>query len=182
MEQDWCFWARRGDRGNKQQQLRLDSKRIPFVLVDTHLQFAEGSFVDSGLAPSMPLIVIDETVEEFGAKKNLIPNTSYYWIPIKSYRLGPLIRGEIQALGNVVVEEQAGECSPQRGCLPDFRLAGGRLRDHYFKIGFAAEVSRDLEFTPESNRYLRGSSGICAELALQSDEHKSPTACARSIT
>lgn len=88
---------------------------MPFVLVDTHLQFAKGSLdghagldflVDSGLAASMPLIVMNETVEELGVKKNPIPNGSYYWVPIKSHGLGPLLRGETQALGNVIVEEE----------------------------------------------------------------------------
>lgn len=73
----------------------LDSNRIPFVLADTHLQFAKGSpnghtgldfLVDSGLAASMPLIVMDETVEEFGVKK--IRFLTHPIIGFRSSRMG----------------------------------------------------------------------------------------------
>ena len=92
--------------------------------------FAKGSlnghkgmnfFMDSGLAASMPLVVVDETVEFLGLKKNEIPGTTYYWSPIESHGLdglasgpshpeggaqpSPPARGGSAALGNVFVEE-----------------------------------------------------------------------------
>lgn len=102
----------------------------PFYMTNTHLMFAKGSlnghegmnfFMDSGLAASMPLVVVDETVEFLGLKKNEIPGTTYYWSPIESHGLdglasgpshpeggappSPPARGGSAALGNVFVEE-----------------------------------------------------------------------------
>ena len=86
----------------------------PFYMTNTHLMFARGRlngregmnfFLDSGLAASMPLIVVDETVEFLGLEKNEIQGTTYYWSPIESHGLDGLPSGPAQALGNVFVED-----------------------------------------------------------------------------
>ena len=86
----------------------------PFYMTNTHLMFAKGGlnghegmnfFLDSGLAASMPLIVVDETVEFLELEKNEIQGTTYYWSPIESHGLDGLPRGPAQALGNVFVED-----------------------------------------------------------------------------
>src|SRR5215510_15042975 len=75
--------------------------------------FAKGSLnghsglnllLDSGLAFTMPLVIVNETVEFLGLPKNPVPNTKFFWSPIESHGLGPMIRGKTQALGNVIVE------------------------------------------------------------------------------
>ena len=92
--------------------------RMPFWMSSTHLMYTKGSlngrdglnvFMDSGLASSMPLVILDETVEELGISdtKVDIDGTDYYWVPIETHGIGPLTRGETQALGNVFVEENA---------------------------------------------------------------------------
>jgi hypothetical protein len=90
--------------------------QMPFFLAATHWMFTKGSlnehqgmnmFVDSGLGASMPLVVPNETVEFLGLEKNEIEGTNYYWSPIKSHGIGPLVRGKTQALGNVLVEENS---------------------------------------------------------------------------
>jgi hypothetical protein len=92
-----------------------DPVRIQFWLSSTHLMFAKGSIngrtlnmlVDSGLAASMPMVVVNETVDDLNltSKKTAIEGTQYYWVPIQSYGLGPLICGSTQTLGNVMVDE-----------------------------------------------------------------------------
>ena len=86
----------------------------PFYMTNTHLMFAKGSlnghegmnfFLDSGLAASMPLVTVDETVEFLGLEKNEIQGTTYYWSPIESHGLDGLSSGPAQALGNVFVED-----------------------------------------------------------------------------
>lgn len=88
----------------------------PFFMTATHLMFTKGSlnghqgmnlFMDSGLGASMPLVILNETVEFLGLEKNEIEGTNYYWSPIESYGIGPLVRGPTQALGNVFVEENS---------------------------------------------------------------------------
>jgi hypothetical protein len=89
--------------------------RIPFWLSSTHLMFAKGSIngrtlnmlVDSGLAFNMPMVIVNETVDDLSltSKKTAIEGMPYYWVPIQTYGLGPLICGATQALGNVMVEE-----------------------------------------------------------------------------
>ena len=88
--------------------------QAPFYMTATHLMFAKGSlngheginyFLDSGLAMSMPMIVVDETVELLGLETNAIEGTSYYWTSIESHGLNGLTSGATQALGNVFVED-----------------------------------------------------------------------------
>jgi hypothetical protein len=89
---------------------------IPFFMSDTHLMFAKGSLnghgdlnllVDSGLAMSVPLIIVDETAKMLRLPKTAVAQTHMYLSPIESYGLGALIRGPTQALGNVMVETDA---------------------------------------------------------------------------
>lgn len=104
----------------KQQLLETfgDSEPIqmPFWMHHTHLMFTKGSingraglniFVDSGLAASMPMIILDETVDDLDLtdEKVDIEGTPYYWVPITSYGMSSLMAGPSQALGNVLVEE-----------------------------------------------------------------------------
>lgn len=86
----------------------------PFFMAGTHLMVAKGSlngheginyFMDSGLAMSMPMIVVDETVELLGLETNAIEGTDYFWVPIESHGLNGLLGGATQAMGNVFVEE-----------------------------------------------------------------------------
>ncbi len=85
----------------------------PFYMTSTHLMFAKGSlnghpgmnyFLDSGLAASMPLVIVEETVEFLDLEKTEIEGTPYYWAPIESHGLDGLPSGPAQALGNVFVE------------------------------------------------------------------------------
>jgi hypothetical protein len=62
-------------------------------------------FLDSGLAMSMPMIVVDETVELLGLETDAIEGTDYYWTSIESHGLNGLTSGATQALGNVFVED-----------------------------------------------------------------------------
>ncbi len=86
---------------------------VPFFMTATHLMFAKGSlngheinyFMDSGLAMSMPMIVVDETVELLGLETNAIEGTPYFWTSIESHGLNGLMKGATQAMGNVFVEE-----------------------------------------------------------------------------
>ncbi|MDE2796651.1 MAG: retropepsin-like aspartic protease [Gemmatimonadota bacterium] len=86
----------------------------PFFMAGTHLMVAKGSlngheginyFMDSGLAMSMPMIVVDETVELLGLETNAIEGTDYFWVSIESHGLNGLVKGATQAMGNVFVEE-----------------------------------------------------------------------------
>lgn len=86
----------------------------PFYMTSTHLMFAKGSlnghpgmnnFLDSGLAASMPLVIVEETVEFLKLEKTEIEGTPYYWSPIESHGLDGLPSGPAQALGNVFVED-----------------------------------------------------------------------------
>ena len=85
-----------------------------FFMTGTHLMFAKGSlngheginyFMDSGLAMSMPMIVVDETVQLLELRMNAIEGTSYHWASIESHGLNGLMKGATQAMGNVFVEE-----------------------------------------------------------------------------
>jgi len=107
----------RNERGKGQLMETFGSQppiELPFFMTGTHLMFAKGSLnghedlnllLDSGLAFTMPLVIVNETVELLGLPKNPVPNTKFFWVPIESHGLGPLIRGKTQALGNVMVEE-----------------------------------------------------------------------------
>lgn len=88
---------------------------IPFVLSGSHLMFAKGGindrtglnlFVDSGLAASMPMVIVNETVTELGLddQKTAVQG-KYFWVPISKLSLGELQIGQTAALGNVLVEE-----------------------------------------------------------------------------
>ena len=86
----------------------------PFFMTGTHLMHAKGSlnghagmnyFLDSGLAMSMPMILVDETVELLGLELNAIEGTSYSWTPIQSHGLDGLVQGATQAMTHVFVEE-----------------------------------------------------------------------------
>ena len=86
----------------------------PFYMASTHLMFAKGSlnghegvnyFMDSGLAMSVPMVIVDETVELLGADTTAIEGTPYFLADIESHGLNGLVRGATQALGNVFVEE-----------------------------------------------------------------------------
>lgn len=93
----------------------LDTQPLeaPFYMTTTHLMFAKGDlngheinyFMDSGLAMSMPMIVVDETVELLGLETNDIEGTPYYWTAIESHGLNGLVKGATQAMGNVFVEQ-----------------------------------------------------------------------------
>ena len=93
-----------------------EPQQIPFFMAATHLMDATGSlnghdglnmFMDSGLASSMPLVILDETVEFLGLEKNEVPGTEYYWSPVNSHGIGSMTRGAAQALGNVLVEDDS---------------------------------------------------------------------------
>ena len=86
---------------------------LPFFMTTTHLMFAKGSLngrtglnllMDSGLAMSMPLVIITETADMLGLERTPVPNGKYWWVPIQSHGLQGLTRGATQALGNVIVE------------------------------------------------------------------------------
>ena len=92
--------------------------RMPFWMTATHLMFTKGSIngrkglnllVDSGLASSMAMVILDETVEDLGIadKKVDLAGTKYYWVPLESLGIGDLTHGATQALGNVMVEEDS---------------------------------------------------------------------------
>jgi len=86
----------------------------PFYMTSPHLMFAKGSLnghpcmtysLDSGLAASMPLVIVEETVEFLELEKNEIQGTTYYWSPVESHGFDGLPSGPAQALGNVFVED-----------------------------------------------------------------------------
>ncbi len=101
-KRQWIEWF--GDR---------PTVAMPFFMTRTHLMYTKGSlnghegmnvFMDSGLASSMPIVIVDETVEFLGLEKNPIEGTKYFWSPLESHGIGRLTRGSTQALGNVFVE------------------------------------------------------------------------------
>lgn len=107
----------RSESGRRQLLDSFEGKKphqMPFFMANTHLMFTKGSLngrtglnmlLDSGLGASMPLVILDETVEFLGIGKNDIKGTKFYWSPIESHGIGTLTRGATQALGNVMVEE-----------------------------------------------------------------------------
>jgi len=109
----------RSDTGRSQLISSYDNSevhKVPFFMIGTHLMFAKGSlnghngmniFVDSGFGASMPIVILDETVDYLGLERNEIDGMKYYWSPINSHGIGSLIRGATQALGNVLVEEDS---------------------------------------------------------------------------
>jgi hypothetical protein len=114
------IFRERSERGKRQFLESLDGEplQMPFWMTGTHLMYTKGSvndrrglniFMDSGLGSSMPMVIVDETVQELGIedKKVDVEGTRYYWVPIESHGIGPMTRGATQALGNVFVEENA---------------------------------------------------------------------------
>jgi hypothetical protein len=107
----------RSERGRRQLVEWLGGSipvEMPFFMTETHLMFAKGSLnghqgmnflLDSGLALSLPLVIVDQTVEYLGLPKTPVPGTKFFSVPIESHGLGPLVRGGTQAVGNVLVEE-----------------------------------------------------------------------------
>ena len=90
-----------------------DVVRMPFFLTATHLMFAKGQinghqglnlFLDSGLGASMPMVIVDETVDMLGLAKNDIEGTRFYWSPFESHGLDGFSFDGGQGLGNVFVE------------------------------------------------------------------------------
>jgi hypothetical protein len=106
----------------KKQLLKFFGKakpiQMPFWMANEHLMYTKGSlngrdglnmFMDSGLAAGMPLVILDETVDDLGIadKKVDIQGSKYYRVPLESYGIGGLIAAKGQALGNVLVEEDS---------------------------------------------------------------------------
>jgi hypothetical protein len=90
-----------------------DLTRMPYFMTGPHLMFAKGQmngrerlnlFMDSGLAMSMPMIIVNETTELMGLEKNELDGTSYYWVALDDHGLAGMPGGPSQALGNVFVE------------------------------------------------------------------------------
>jgi len=87
---------------------------LRFFMTGTHLMFAKGEvnghtgmnlLLDSGLALSMPMVILNETADVLGLPRNPVPNSKYYWVPITSHGLEGKSRGAGQALGNILVEQ-----------------------------------------------------------------------------
>ncbi|MDT9599996.1 retropepsin-like aspartic protease [Sphingosinicella rhizophila] len=107
----------RSETGRRQfliSQDDADPISVPFVMAGTHLMFAKGRLndrknlnilLDSGLAASVPLVLVDETVTMLGLTRTPVPGQKFYTVPIRSHGIGDLIRGPTDALGNVFVEE-----------------------------------------------------------------------------
>ena len=106
----------RSKQGRQQLLETLDGVPLvmPFWMSGTHLMYTKGSlnghkgmnlFMDSGLASSMELIILNETVEFLSLEKNDIDGSKYYWSAVESHGIGPLVCKGGQALGNVIVEE-----------------------------------------------------------------------------
>ena len=107
----------RNQRGRQQLLATFGGKapyEVPFFMTGTHLMFAKGSLnghaglnmlMDSGLALSMPMVIINETADMLKLPRNPVPNTKYYWVPLESHGLTGLERGQAQALGNVIIEQ-----------------------------------------------------------------------------
>ena len=107
----------RSERGRQQLLATFGGQapyEVPFFMTGTHLMFAKGSLnghggmnilMDSGLALSMPMVIINETADMLKLPRNPVPNTKYYWVPLESHGLTGLERGQAQALGNVIIEQ-----------------------------------------------------------------------------
>lgn len=107
----------RSERGHQQLLESFGGKTVyelPFFMSATHLMFAKGSInghggmnllLDSGLALSMPMVIINETADLLKLPRNPVPNTQYFWVPLESHGLQGLERGASQALGNIIVEK-----------------------------------------------------------------------------
>jgi hypothetical protein len=89
---------------------------MPFFMAGTHLMFAKGTvaghdglnlLLDSGLAAGVPFVILDETVKMLGLAKTPVPSSKFYLVDMSSHGLNGLVRGPAQALGNVIIEEDA---------------------------------------------------------------------------
>ncbi len=88
--------------------------RMPFHMAATHLMFTKGQingheglnmFMDSGLAMSMPMVIVNETTDFLNLDKNELEGQPYYWSTLDDHGLQGLPMGPSQALGNVFVED-----------------------------------------------------------------------------
>jgi hypothetical protein len=89
---------------------------VPFVMAGTHLMFSQGTLngrsglnllLDSGLALSVPIVLVDETVKVLGLTTSPVPNAPYFIANLSSHGIGSLVKGPTQAVGHVIVEENA---------------------------------------------------------------------------
>ena len=131
----------RGDEGMKAFRESLGGRelvRMPFVMASTHLMFAKGQingheglnlFMDSGLAASMPVVLVNETTDLFGLEKNDIEGTPYYWSPLEDHGLAGFPGGAAQGLGNVFVE---GDNYKSQGFFWDALIS----HQYLWKLGF----------------------------------------------
>jgi tetratricopeptide (TPR) repeat protein len=106
----------RNERGRRQLMESFGGRpphELRFFLTNTHLMFAKGSInghrgmnllLDSGLALSLPLVIINETAEMLGLPRTPVPNTKYYTVPLEAHGLEGLERGSAQAVGNIIIE------------------------------------------------------------------------------
>ena len=109
----------RSEKG-KQQLLEAFGDRppvqMPFWMAGEHFMFTKGTLngrdglnmlMDSGLSASLPMVILDETVEDLGItdKKHDVEGTHYYRIPLESHGIGDMTSGATQAFGNVFVEK-----------------------------------------------------------------------------
>src|SRR5262249_25686512 len=101
----------RSPRGRSQLEGALGPSPIemPFFMSGTHLMFAKGTvagheglnlLLDSGLAASVPFVILDETVQMLGLVKTPVPSSKFYLVDMSSHGLNGLVRGPAQALGN----------------------------------------------------------------------------------
>jgi hypothetical protein len=108
----------RSARGRTQLESALGPSPIemPFFMSGTHLMFAKGTvaghaglnlLLDSGLAASVPFVILDETVQMLGLTKTPVPNSKFYLVDLSSHGLNGLVRGPAQALGNIIIEPNA---------------------------------------------------------------------------
>ena len=108
----------RSPRGRAQLVAALGPSPVemPFFMSGTQLMFAKGTLaghagldllLDSGLAASVPIVIVDETVRDLALPKTAMPNSKYYLVGLSSHGLEGLVRGPAQALGNVIIEENA---------------------------------------------------------------------------
>ena len=109
-------------------------RSLPFFLASTHLMITKGQlnerkglnfFVDSGLAATMPLVMVEETIELLDLKKNAIPDQPYYWVSINEHGLTGMLAGSTQALGNVFVDD---DMYSKQGFLLDVLISHQYLR------------------------------------------------------
>ena len=114
-------------------------------------------FMDSGLAASMPVILVNETTDMFGLEKNDIEGTPYYWSPLEDHGLQGFSAGAAQALGNIFVE---GDNYRSQGFFWDALIS----HQYLWKLGFWA-----IDFDTMSY-YFPASSDVAGEADAPSAE------------